>query len=72
MTSANLPRHLDDDFGIISPGRSTMSLQFIAVFVAMMLLLGGCAAARSDRAAGVDELERRHADTVRNLGGSGM
>jgi len=49
-----------------------MSLRFIAVFVAMMLLLGGCAAARNDRAAGVDELERRHADTVRNLGGSGM
>jgi hypothetical protein len=48
-----------------------MSLRFIAVLVILMLQFSGCAT-RSDRAASVEELERRHADTVKNIGGSGM
>jgi hypothetical protein len=48
-----------------------MSFRLIAVLVVLILQFSGCAT-RSDRAAGVDELERRHADTVKTIGGSGM
>jgi hypothetical protein len=47
-----------------------MSLRAIAVLVALILQLSACAADKS-RTAAIDEMERRHADSVFMLGGGG-
>ena len=44
-----------------------MSLRFIMVLVALTMQLCGCAANR-DGPADIDALERRHADTVKDVG----